>query len=410
MQSLVRYTRHDVSSTLAATDTTHSSSINKFVNNIVSDKKNLANAEYCLLKTGEKNYFTPRHVLILSKTTRLQYELSLHNITYDQMNHAKFTSKLRSLNINIPALEAKHLAQTNYVNTIANAFIKKGISVRIVTRDEYEKENLEGYDLIVTAGGDGTFLTAASKIINDIPIIGFNSDYHGSEGHLCVARKLNISPDYIISKFLEGNYNWMYRQRITVTIENIYNDKDYCSFNGKKVFHALNEVFIGEVNAARVSYYEVSINNEKAIKQKSSGLSICSGTGSTAWHYSINRLNGNKLESIIHVLESMGINFNEQRKNDNFIKEACDKYNSQLAFDPSYNQMAYSIREPIFNDTFLSMPQTGFTTKMKILSRCSDAQIVLDGNKTIPFNYGTEITLQMFPENALRTINMNFSD
>jgi NAD+ kinase len=46
---------------------------------------------------------------------------------------------------------------------------------------------------------------------------------------------------------------------------------------------ALNEVFIGESHAARVSYYDVQVDNRPMTKQKSSGMTICTGTGSTSW-------------------------------------------------------------------------------------------------------------------------------
>ena len=40
---------------------------------------------------------------------------------------------------------------------------------------------------------------------------------------------------------------------------------------------ALNEVFIGESLSSRVSYYELKVDSEKTVKQKSSGLTICTG-------------------------------------------------------------------------------------------------------------------------------------
>lgn len=46
---------------------------------------------------------------------------------------------------------------------------------------------------------------------------------------------------------------------------------------------ALNEVYMGESHAARVSYYEVQMDDGEMMKQKSSGMTICTGTGSTSW-------------------------------------------------------------------------------------------------------------------------------
>lgn len=44
--------------------------------------------------------------------------------------------------------------------------------------------------MVVPSGGDGTFLLAASKVLdNSKPVIGFNSDPNRSEGHLCLPKK-----------------------------------------------------------------------------------------------------------------------------------------------------------------------------------------------------------------------------
>lgn len=40
---------------------------------------------------------------------------------------------------------------------------------------------------------------------------------------------------------------------------------------------ALNEVFIGESLSSRVSYYEIQIDSGVMVKQKSSGIAICTG-------------------------------------------------------------------------------------------------------------------------------------
>ena len=49
-------------------------------------------------------------------------------------------------------------------------------------------------------------------------------------------------------------------------------------------------MFIAECLSARVSYYEMSIDGGRQFKQKSSGLCVSTGTGSTSWTYNINKL------------------------------------------------------------------------------------------------------------------------
>lgn len=64
---------------------------------------------------------------------------------------------------------------------------------------------------------------------------------------------------------------------------------------------ALNEVFIGEALSARVSYYLMSIDDGPCFRQKSSGIIICTGTGSTSWCYNINKMSVQSVKRIINL-------------------------------------------------------------------------------------------------------------
>lgn len=51
------------------------------------------------------------------------------------------------------------------------------LEYRIVGRSEYTAETVKWADLIVSAGGDGTFLWAASNVRGHYkPVIGYNTD------------------------------------------------------------------------------------------------------------------------------------------------------------------------------------------------------------------------------------------
>uniref|UniRef100_A0A914Y205 Uncharacterized protein n=1 Tax=Panagrolaimus superbus TaxID=310955 RepID=A0A914Y205_9BILA len=108
-----------------------------------------------------------------------------------------------------------------------------------------------------------------------------NTDPIGSEGHLCLTGKQRRSPGEVIRHFLDGEYEATFRQRIRVTIIKagfegsppptfkrqrrrseaskacyLFSDEE-CEEAEPPVepMLALNEVFIGESHAARVSYY-----------------------------------------------------------------------------------------------------------------------------------------------------------
>ena len=56
-------------------------------------------------------------------------------------------------------------------------FRQHGIETKVYQRPSFTNEVLDWADVIFTAGGDGTFLDAASKILTrDKPVIGVNTD------------------------------------------------------------------------------------------------------------------------------------------------------------------------------------------------------------------------------------------
>ena len=66
--------------------------------------------------------------------------------------------------------------------------------VMCCVRFEYNDEVVKWADVIVTTGGDGTFLMGASKILNKgKPVIGINTDPARSEGHLCLPKHYSFN-------------------------------------------------------------------------------------------------------------------------------------------------------------------------------------------------------------------------
>lgn len=64
------------------------------------------------------------------------------------------------------------------------------------------------------------------------------------------------------------------------------NDQKRYSAKIKRIlpYLSLNEVFIGETQAARVSHLHLQIDDrQQVIKTKSSGLCVSTGTGSSSW-------------------------------------------------------------------------------------------------------------------------------
>lgn len=71
----------------------------------------------------------------------------------------------------------------------------------------YLKENIDWADVIITTGGDGTFLMAACRIQDrEKPIIGFNTDPTRSEGYLCLPKQYSVNVNEAIEKMFKASF------------------------------------------------------------------------------------------------------------------------------------------------------------------------------------------------------------
>ncbi|CAL8321936.1 unnamed protein product [Lota lota] len=152
----------------------------------------------------------------------------------------------------------------------------------------------------------------------------------------------------------------------------------------------------------RASYYEISVDDGPWEKQKSSGLSICTGTGSKAWSYNINKLVEQAVEDLLKIGKlQTGLDI---PLDPGFIEKVTEEYNQSLVFSPEDQRLFFSIREPIVNRVFSSIRQRGFAKKVCVRSRCWDACMVVDGGTSFEFNDGAIATISISDEDQLRTV------
>jgi len=137
----------------------------------------------------------------------------------------------------------------------------------VVEYNSIKKELLRNADLVLTIGGDGTFVKAA-HLIEDSLILGINSNPKTSEGALT-----SISIDEIdkLNCLNNSPVEVLERQRADVFLNNKLLEEK-----------AINDIFIGARFQFHASRYVLLFNNMEE-EQRSSGIVICTGTGSTAW-------------------------------------------------------------------------------------------------------------------------------
>lgn len=151
------------------------------------------------------------------------------------------------------------------VNKIKNA--PKESEIKFLSLKEISKQSLADAELIVTIGGDGTFVKTAN-LIEDSMIIGVNANPKSSEGALT---DLNIEDIDRLKDIFTGKFKTTLRQRAKITL------------NGKVLNeNATNEVFIGAASQFHTSLYKIKFNGKEEY-HKSSGVIISTGTGSKAW-------------------------------------------------------------------------------------------------------------------------------
>lgn len=212
------------------------------------------------------------------------------------------------------------------------------------------------YDLIVTVGGDGTFLEAARELKNHF-ILGINSAPGYSVGKLCNTTRKNFK--LILSRIISGDFETKFLQRLNVQ-----------SVNPKFSSECLNEILICDENPSVMSRYHLSINNYGE-EQHGSGIWIATPSGSTG------------------AIKSAG---------GKMIKDPGEK---------SFQYLPRELYKGINKNYQLSGGILHESDKVTIVSFMRNGKIYVDGNHCcLPFPYGAQIEV-MLSRNPIKTIKFN---
>jgi len=131
-----------------------------------------------------------------------------------------------------------------------------------------------GADLVISIGGDGTFLRTASIIgKKNIPILGINA---GRLGFLADVGEKDLEATF--ADVFSGNYRIEHRSQLQLSTEH----RDYLGFN-----YALNEIAILKQDTASMITVHAHINDEYLTSYEADGLIVATPTGSTAYSLSV---------------------------------------------------------------------------------------------------------------------------
>ena len=130
-------------------------------------------------------------------------------------------------------------------------------------------------DLVISGGGDGTFLDAARiAFLHDVPVAGINI------GHMGFLTEINPDEEGMIENLFTGNFDVNTRMMIDVRVER----------EGMDVFDytALNEAIVHRDTQSGMICFSIDYNFEKLPEYKGDGVIISTPTGSTAYNLSCN--------------------------------------------------------------------------------------------------------------------------
>jgi len=401
----------------------------------------------------DSGQFQPKKAVILTKVSRYEYE----KLRHEHLNEKELEEELNARGSNYPTVRYHHNIHKTLELEVARELEAAGLETRTVKRFEYNDEVVKWADIVVTTGGDGTFLMGASKILNRRkPIVGFNTDPTRSEGHLCLPKHFSFNVKEAVDCIMAGKFRWFFRKRLRITLigdsvkinqtpvelnnqQLQYPEYRYIDlmseqetetegnpFRDREADHAdktedvsgessrilpilaLNEVFIGESLSSRVSYLELDVDQQQPFKTRNSGLCVATGTGSTSWIFNVNKLTHYAVESLLKITFET-TRFPLNWKDNKLVESITSKFNNQLVHDPESPVMCYALRDPVSVGTFPSPAESRSRGKAKVIkvkSKCFDACLVVDGSLSYKFNDGTKAIIELMEEDALRTVQL----
>jgi NAD+ kinase len=197
----------------------------------------------------------PKNVLLIYKKSRYQnyylekrqIRLGLKQITDTELTHWKDAHD-------------RHMQSLDTVRTVLD---NRSVKFREVYRASAVR--YDPHDLVVSVGGDGTFIEAARRI-GEQPLLGVNSDPILSVGHYCSSNAESFEKELL--RLLDGKATILPLNRLQLEL------------NGDRLLTtALNDVLIAHHRPAALSRYRLSIGPD-CERHSGSGIWVSTAMGS----------------------------------------------------------------------------------------------------------------------------------
>lgn len=196
-------------------------------------------------------------VLIVYKKTTLQLQALEYKVP-------RFIKLMEEGHASVAKVKTAHEQHMETLETIHKELSARGIEFDSCHRADLDTK-AQHCDLLITVGGDGTFLDA-SHSLKKVPILGVNSAPDSSFGHFSIANRGNFAE--ILEEIVSGKRGPERLLRLELSI------------NGQPLKElVLNEVLISHSNPAGTSRYIIKAEPDE--EQRSSGIWAGPPPGST---------------------------------------------------------------------------------------------------------------------------------
>jgi NAD+ kinase len=193
------------------------------------------------------------------------YKRSAYEVYCEEERNPRILHLVAGQHFTVHDLLRSHQEHREAMERVGRALEELHISYRFVRRAE--PHDTVPHDLLITVGGDGTFLEA-SHYVRDKPMLGVNSSPSQSVGIFCGATAKTFKG--ILADVLADRLKPLSLNRLGLLL------------NGNAIVEpVLNEALICAQNPAITARYVVEIGRKKE-HHKSSGLYVGPAAGSTA--------------------------------------------------------------------------------------------------------------------------------
>jgi NAD+ kinase len=202
-------------------------------------------------------------VLVVYKKTAWQTNVK-------ERRNPRYLQLVKEGHQSVERLEAAHRAHQETLEETHRAL--DALGVRSVFRFRGDEGLVEGFDLVVTVGGDGTLLWAARWVGPEQPVVAINSAPSDSVGHFCAGKKGSVEAS--LAAAITGKLRAFRLTRMSVELD------------GEVVTRrVLNDMLFAHASPAATTRYLVRMDDGRRViaeEHKSSGLWVGPSAGSTA--------------------------------------------------------------------------------------------------------------------------------